>query len=80
MARRPAPPSPSIAAALRRLLVAGAIAFPLSGCMDAAVTTAVVGATAGKAAQNGAAAFEKANAAAATLATRLPAEPLEPKP
>jgi len=80
MAHRSDPPSPAMAAALRRLLVAGAIAFPLSGCMDAAVTTAVVGATAGKAAQNGAAALDKANAAAATLGTRLPAEPPEPKP
>jgi hypothetical protein len=77
MARRPAPPSPSIAAALRRLLVAAAIAVPLSGCMDAAVTTAVVGAGASKAAQNGAAALDKANAAAATLGSRLPAEPSE---
>jgi hypothetical protein len=69
-----------MAPALRRLLVAGAIVLPLSGCMDAAVTSAVVGASAAKSAQNGAAALEKANAAAATLATRLPAEPLEPKP
>jgi len=66
--------------ALRRLLLAGALALPLAGCMDAAVTTAVVGATAGKAAQNGAAALDKANAAAATLGTRLPAEPTEQKP
>jgi hypothetical protein len=38
-------------------------------------TNAAVGASAAKAAQNGAAALEKANAAASTLATRLPAEP-----
>jgi len=37
-------------------------------------TNAAVGASAAKAAQNGAAALEKANAAASTLATRLPAE------
>ena len=80
MACRPVPPSPAMAAALRRLIVAGAIALPLSGCMDAAVTTAVVGASAGKAAHNGAAALDKAHAAAATLGTRLPAEPPEPKP
>jgi hypothetical protein len=69
-----------MAATLCRMLVAAVIAVPLSGCMDAAVTTAVVGANAGKAAQNGAAALEKANAAAATLGTRLPVEPPEPKP
>jgi hypothetical protein len=80
MARQAAPTSLTIAPALRRLLVAGAIALPLSGCMDAAVTSAVVGTSAAKSAQNGAAALEKANAAAATLATRRPAEPLEQKP
>jgi hypothetical protein len=80
MARRAAFPSLTMAPALRRLLIAGAIVLPLSGCMDAAVTSAVVGASAAKSAQNGAAALEKANAAAATLATRVPVEPAEPKP
>jgi hypothetical protein len=80
MTHRPASPSRPTGSALHRLLAVGAIALNLSGCMDAAVSTAVVGATAGKAAQNGAAALDKANAAAATLATRLPAEPTEQKP
>jgi hypothetical protein len=80
MARRAASPSLTIAPALCRLLVTGAIVLPLSGCMDAAVTSAVVGSSAAKSTQNGAAALEKANAAAATLATRLPVEPAEPKP
>jgi hypothetical protein len=80
MTPRPSAPFALTAPMLGRLLLSCAAALPLSGCMDAAVTTAVVGASAGKAAQNGAAALEKANAAAATLATRLPVEPPEPKP
>ena len=80
MAPRPSACFAPTAAMLGRLLLACAAALPLSGCMDAAVTTAVVGASAGKAAQGSAAALEKANAAAAALATRLPVEPPEPKP
>ena len=80
MAPRPSASFALSAPMLGRLLLACAAALPLSGCMDAAVTSAVVGASAAKSAQNGAAALEKANAAAATLATRRPAEPLEQKP
>jgi len=80
MTHRPASLSRRTGSALHRLLVAGAIALPVSGCMDAAVSTAVVGASAAKGAQSGTAALEKANAAAATLGTRLPAEPTEQKP
>jgi hypothetical protein len=74
--RPPRPASPLLRAA-RRLVTVAALAAPLSACMDASVSTAVVGATTSKAAQNGSAALDKANAAAATLATRLPAEPRE---
>lgn len=74
--RLPRPASP-LSRAAHRLVAVAALAAPLSACMDAAVSTAVVGATTSKAAQNGAAALDKANAAAAMLATRLPAEPHE---
>lgn len=80
MAPRPSAPFALTAPMLGRLLFVCAVALPLSGCMDAAVTSAEVGASAAKSAQNGPAALEKANAAAATLATRLPVEPPEPKP
>ena len=80
MAPRPSAPFALMVPMLGRLLLAGATALPLSGCMDAAVTSAVVGDSAAKSARNGAAALERAHATAATLATRLPVEPPEPKP
>jgi hypothetical protein len=45
MTHRPASPSRPTGSALHRLLAVGAIALNLSGCMDAAVSTAVGGAT-----------------------------------